>query len=318
MSQKKLAVIMTVLVSVAIAVWFWPHARPSNGLDASAERVASPQRLPSTKEGLSPTIGLGSSVVRPPLDTMVQIYDAPTLAAQRTLVQTVVGDARFDAEMMHYSGDRLCNYLNGSLASTFHAAAGSSKLLPKDTASLDSYRLVDGFRSHYCGAVIDASAALEPDAVTLSLVAARDHGSRGAETLLRISAALEQSVSPSTATELQQSLTDIVRSTQSPAMLMEAGILLTTPALGEYNPPGYDSAVLSENEALLVRQFGMHLAACEVFSFCQRRNLYAVRACMPYNCRGNGTTGEYVRSILSPNEYAAARRYADAILALRR
>jgi len=244
-----------------------------------------------------------------------RVYAAQNLTQQQRAASYLSGDAKFDSDLMSFHGAEICGYSRTNSASSLTAAARSSARLPKDAASLRSYQIVDQFRSAYCSGADSIVVDPEPDQVAVALVAASNAGSRNASTVLKALETFENGGAASD--ELKQSLVEVVRGTDSPALLIQALDLLSSDQAGGFAPPGFEFGVLDVNERILVAQFGAQLAACQGRGYCQVTNAYAVRMCMPASCSRGATVDQYIRNNLSPSSYEAARRYAEALMVLR-
>lgn len=314
--------ISTVVLSIALLTggWLWY----SSGKDPFSVASASDLETAVNQEESASFFASASNgsratpTAKPASVALNRIYGANTIAAQQSIASGAVGDARFDAELLVHHADRMCNYLAETSAGDFATAARGSARYPQDDAALASYRLVDLFRKSYCNSGTDSRAVRNPDATPLSLLAAEEQGSEHAKKVLEVWAAIEAETASQNAAKLKESLVEVLRNADSPGLISEAMMLMTTPEFGGFMPAGFDAGGLDENQELRVAQFGSMLASCGAFDLCGSRTAYSLRACMPHSCRGNGSLDDYVRGALSPTEYQAARRYAEALLAFRR
>lgn len=112
---------------------------------------------------------------------------------------------------------------------------------------------------------------------------------------------------------IKKSLESVAESTSSPYVFLTANHLLLTSNLSSVDSTlGSESGLNNEslNEA---QQFGVLLATCEKFSVCRPDSIFAVRACMPYQCGPGFNIQRYLERRLSRDEMHEAENYARKI-----
>ncbi len=296
----RLVVVCLFIVVVGGSLWYWARMRKT---------IAFPLSQP-VKESL-----LGSSN---PVRSLIaaDIYGAQTLSTQRLAVRSAHGDLRFDASVIEFHSAKLCNYLADRKWVDLKSGAAAGKY-PTDKLSLASYEMVDSYRNRFCGSQKDLRQVSESDYVALAAIEAANSGSRHAQTIITALESVEKSGALPNAEQLRGALLGVLRNTQSPGLMTQAVELLAEPEFGGFTPEGFQYGDLSDDQAYLVTMFGLELASCQEFNYCNGVTPYSIRACMPSDCRGSGTLADYIRNRLSPTEFDAAQRYASALRAMR-
>ena len=275
------------------------------------ERVELP-RMDSASKSASETSG--PAAVKPS-PAAARVYALGTLAAQNNARASLPGDLRYDAELIAFRAEELCNELAGTGFSSFQdLAVGKQRAL--DPLSKKSYAIVDTYRARYCGAQRDIRKPAEPDIVALAAITAANNGGAGARAIADAISAIE-SPAPFDEAKVRADLEHVVRATESPGLMTRAIKLLSTDKVGGFGPPGFEAGRLDDDERFLISIFGSQLAACRTFGSCDRPTAYSVRMCLPDSCRGAGSINEYIEGRMSPTQLDAARRYADSLIAMR-
>jgi hypothetical protein len=235
----------------------------------------------------------------------LSIYQAKSLASVESIAAAMGPDSP-DALFASTTASRICNSQvnpNGKVSDVaeIYKYGGKDKV---------DYFVAE--RKRFCGNKIDEK-YISPQALEDGLPGLYQTSSDPViKQLLDIK--YETSNAPQDPAQQKQTLSDILKSTQSPFELQEAGDLLSTKFgtdwTGSDIEKGFGESSESQKTALSV---AVVLAGCDIFGGCGAGDWKTLQYCMPFECSQNTTVESYLRSRLSGSEFDRAQQFATQI-----
>jgi len=252
------------------------------------ERSSSAPKLPS-RGGRGPAI----------------IYQAKSLSSVEALAASM-GPGSPDALAASTATMRMCNYLvnsNGKIS---------------DETSLFKYgrkENVDFFvaeRQRFCEGKVDGkyvSAQSLEDGLPDLYQASSDPT---VKQLLDIKYGTNDA--PQDVGQQKQALSNILKSTQSPFELQEAGDLLSTKFGSDWTGGDIEKDFGESSDSQKVAlSSAIVLASCDIFGGCGPGDWKTLQYCMPFECSSSTTVESYLRSRLNGSEFDRAQQFARQI-----